>query len=430
MKISVIGTGFVGLVTGACLASNINKVICVDKDKKKIKKLNNKFIPFYEPGLSEIVKKKINKSLFFSSNYESLRDSKIIFITIGTPEYKKEIYLKDLENAIIELTKKIDNNKKIIIIKSTVPVGTTRNLYNKYFKNKFNNITLLHNPEFLREGTAVSDFEKPDRIVIGSTSNSDFFFLNKIYKKYKVKMFNLSLEESEISKYYSNAFFSMLISFSNQFAILSDHFKDVDFEKIKNTLIHDRRIKTSNKFPSMINYLVPGIGYGGSCFPKDNIGIKNTFDQKKIYNSVVDGVIKINDLSLNHCLNIIKKNIINKTEKICILGAAFKENTDDTRHSKTLPLNLKLKKIGFKTLIVDPKVKKIGHFYCEDFNKVLLKKYKNFIILTRWKVFKEIENFNFKNNVKIFDFRNFIDVKKIKSKKVKIISFGKSALKK
>ena len=430
MKISVIGTGFVGLVTGACLASSVNKVICIDKDKKKINKLNNKFVPFYEPGLSEIVKKKINKSLFFSSNYESLRNSDVIFITIGTPEHKNKIYLKDVENAIIQITKNINNKKKIIIIKSTVPVGTTRNLYNKYIKKKFNNVTLLHNPEFLREGSALQDFEKPDRIVIGSTSKSDFFSLKKIYKKYRVKIFNLSLEESEISKYYSNAFFSMLISFSNQFAILSDHFKEVDFEKIKNTLIHDRRIKTSNKFPSMVNYLVPGIGYGGSCFPKDNIGIRNTFNQKKIYNSIVDAVIKINNLSLNHCLNIIKKNIIKKTEKICILGAAFKENTDDTRHSKTLPLNLKLKKIGFKTLIVDPKVKKIGHFYCKNFNRFLLKKYKIFIILTRWKVFKEIENFNFKNNVKVFDFRNFIDAKKIKSEKVEIISFGKSALKK
>ncbi|MDC0563064.1 nucleotide sugar dehydrogenase, partial [Candidatus Pelagibacter ubique] len=321
MKIGIIGAGFVGLVTGACIASRLNNVTCIDSDKKKIANLNNRIIPIYEVGLEKLIKTKINQSLYFKDNLSSLNSLDLLFVTVGTPLVKQKILLNDVEKCIQQILKNYNSKKKIlIVIKSTIPPGTTEYLYKKYFK-KFKNLSLINNPEFLREGSAVKDFQNPDRIIIGYKNKRDLNKIIKIYKKYKTLIFKLTYEESEISKYYSNSFFALLISFSNQFSQLCDYLPNTDLLNINKTLLADRRISINGKVPQMKNYLVPGIGFGGSCFPKDVGGINSIFKYKKINSSITNSILEVNEKSLKHCVQIIKKKI-KRNQSICILGAS------------------------------------------------------------------------------------------------------------
>jgi UDPglucose 6-dehydrogenase len=427
MKIGVIGGGFVGLVTAACLANSRNKVTCVEIDKKKIKSLRSKKIPFFEPGLKQIFDKKFNKSLFFSDSYDDIDMFDLIFITVGTPFNSKGVNLHFIENSIKEILKKYKNKKLLIVIKSTIPPGTTNYLRNKFFL-KFKNITLINNPEFLREGNAVEDFINPDRIIIGI--HKKIKIINKIldlYKPFQCKKFTLSYEESEVSKYYSNSFFASLISFSNQFAYLCDSLPNCNFKNINATLLADKRIVVNGVSPDFKNYLIPGIGFGGSCFPKDIAGIKQTLKSKKINNSLLKSILEINDEAINHGLKIIKKNF-NKKEKICILGASFKENSNDTRKSRTIYIANKLKKLNFNFDIIDPKVKVIDKYKCFAFDEKKIKNFKYFILMTKWRSFKKLYKINFNRNIKIIDFRNYFEKNKFKSNKIGLISVGSSSL--
>ena len=189
----------------------------------------------------------------------------------------------------------------------------------------------------------------------------------------------------------------------------------------------DKRILVKNKAPLLKNYLIPGIGFGGSCFPKDVEGIKKTLNNKKINNSFLKSILNINKESLKHGLKIIRKNF-NKSSKICILGAAFKENSDDTRESRTIYIANKLTKEKFNFDIIDPKVKKLNSYNCKLFKEKNLKKYKYFILMTRWKIFNRLYNMDFDHNVKIIDFRRYFSQEKFKSKRIKLISIGNSSL--
>ena len=428
MKIGVIGAGFVGLVTASCLASNKNHVTCIEIDKKKINNLKSKKITIFEPNLKKIFKKKINKTLFFRDNYEDINKFDIIFITVGTPYNSNKVDLSSIKNSIRNILKNYNKKKKItIVIKSTVPPGTTNYLQSKFF-SKFKNLTLINNPEFLREGNAVEDFIKPDRIIIGAKKKRDNILkILSLYKSFKCNKFILSYEESEVSKYYSNSFFASLISFSNQFAQLCDNLPNCDLEKINNTLLSDKRILINKTIPKLENYLVPGIGFGGSCFPKDVEGIIKTLKNKKINNSFLKSIININDESMHHGFKIINKNF-KKNSKICILGASFKENSDDTRKSRTLYVADKLKKLNIDFQIIDPKVKKLGKYNCVPFDEQIVKKYKNFILMTKWKNFKNLYKINFTKKIKILDFRRFFKKNKFKSKHVDLVSVGYSSL--
>ncbi len=427
MKIGVIGAGFVGLVTAACLANNKNKVKCIEIEKNKIKLLKDKKLPFYEPGLKKLFDKKFNKTLFFTDNYDDVNNLDLIFITVGTPYNTKGVNLKYIENSIKDILKNYEDKKLLIIIKSTVPPGTTAYLRKKFFL-QHKNLTLINNPEFLREGSAVDDFLKPDRIIFGTNQKKENLKqVIRLYKPFKCRRFVLSYEESEIAKYYSNSFFASLISFSNQFAYLSDSLPNCNFKKINETLMSDRRLNIKSSVPALKNYLVPGIGFGGSCFPKDVLGIKKTLDNKKIHNSLIKSILKVNSEAINHGLKIIKRNF-DKRKIICILGASFKENSDDTRKSRTISIASKLKQLNFKFDIIDPEVKKIGSFKCQPFNKKSIKRYEYFILMTKWQEFSGLYKISFASNVKIIDFRNFFEVDKFKSNKIKLISLGSSAL--
>lgn len=427
MNVGVIGTGFVGLVTGACIASKKSRVTCIDIDKKKIQKLNKNIIPFYEKDLKELIGAKINKSLYFENNYKNINLFDLLFIAVGTPLVKNKVQLSYIENSITQILKLYNNKKKILIIlKSTIPPGTTEYLYNKYFK-KFKNLSLVNNPEFLREGSAVKDFKKPDRIIIGYKKKENIKKILNIYKRYKCPLFKMSWSESEISKYYSNTFFSLLITFANQFSYICDNLENVNQFNINKSLLTDRRILKNNFVPDLKNYLVPGVGFGGSCFPKDIGGIKNVFLKKKLKTDVFDSILKINKNSLYHSAKIIRKNIKPKST-ICILGASFKEGTDDTRESRTLGIINELKKNKYKIVIFDPIVKNIGGITCKKFSIPKIKGYKNFILMTRWNDFEKIYNIKFKEMTKIIDLRCFFKKKNFLSNKVELVSIGNSAL--
>ena len=427
MNLGVIGTGFVGLVTGSCLANKIHKVTCIDMNKRKINQLKKRNVPIYERGLQNLIDTKINKYLFFENDFRNINQHDLIFITVGTPLIKGKVSLSYIEKSIFSILKFYNRKKKILIVlKSTIPPGTTKYLNDKYIK-KYKNLSLINNPEFLREGSAVEDFLNPDRIIIGYQNTVNLNKIIKLYSKYKCPKFKLSWTESEIAKYYSNTFFSLLISFANQYSYICDSLPNADLNNINKTLLADRRISNSKKTPDLKNYLIPGVGFGGSCFPKDVGGIKEIFFKKKLKTNIFNAILDINKNSIDHSLNIIKKKF-KKDATICILGASFKENTNDVRESRTLNIIDGLKKSRYKIIVIDPIVKSINGIKCKKFSLKNIYKYKNFILMTRWSEFSKLREIKFKKEVTIIDLRRFFSKSEFKSDKIKLISIGKGSL--
>jgi UDPglucose 6-dehydrogenase len=270
MRICVIGTGYVGLVVGTGLAETGNKVICVDKDEEKIKKLENNIIPIYEPGLEELVKRnrKENRLFFTTSVKDAVSNSEIIYIAVGTPEEDGgTVDLSYVFAVAEEIGEAMENEYKIIVNKSTVPVGTARKV-EKIIKNKTKaKFDVISNPEFLKEGTAVQDFMKPDRIIIGTDSSQVAEKIKDLYEPF-VRTGNpilvMKIESAEMAKYASNTMLACRISFMNEIANLCDKV-GADVEEVRIGMGKDPRIGSK--------FLFPGIGYGGSCFPKDVKGL-------------------------------------------------------------------------------------------------------------------------------------------------------------
>ena len=432
MKLCMIGTGYVGLVSGVCFSDLGNDVICVDKDTDKINLLKKGKIPIYEPGLSELVIKNFkNKRLTFSSNLKSsVKNSDIIFICVGTPTKKlgSSADLSQVYSVAKELSSSI-NKFKIIITKSTVPVTTgdeiEKILSKKNNKNKF---SVVSNPEFLREGEAIRDFTYPDRIVIGSSDKKSNRTLRNLYSPLISKganYFHTSRRAAELIKYASNAFLATKITFINEVANLCEK-TGINIEDISIGMGLDKRIGG--------RFLRAGPAYGGSCFPKDTKAIISTADKFKINLSVVKSVIKSNEyrsnLLLNRVYEILNKKVKNK--KISFLGVTFKANTDDMRDSSSLSMIPSLSKKGAKIKYFDPTGPK------KEFQNIKNVNYENsikkttegsdlVIIHTEWNDFKSI---NFKKFVKgkkfiIYDLRNIYTPAKIKAQGFKYFSVGR-----
>ena len=432
MKLCMIGTGYVGLVSGVCFADLGNNVVCVDKDINKINKLKNGKIPIYEPGLEELVLKNYkNKRLTFSIDLKnSVKESDIIFICVGTPTKKggSSADLSQIFNVAKEISRSI-NKFKIIITKSTVPVTTgdkiEKILASKNNKKKF---SVVSNPEFLREGEAIRDFTYPDRIVIGSNDKKSNKVMNNLYSPLISKgaqYLHTSRRAAELIKYASNAFLATKITFINELANLCEK-TDIDIEDISIGMGLDKRIGS--------RFLRAGPAYGGSCFPKDTKAIMSTANEFKTNLSVIKSVIKSNEnrsnLLLNRVYEIMNKKIKNK--KITFLGVTFKANTDDMRDSSSLTMIPALLKKGAIISYFDP----TG--YKEEFKKFKNVSYSNsikrsiegsdlVIIHTEWNDFKSI---NFRNLVKrkkfiIYDMRNIYSAKKIRGQGFKYFSVGR-----
>jgi UDPglucose 6-dehydrogenase len=428
----MIGTGYVGLVSGVCFSDLGNDVICVDKDQDKINKLQKGIIPIYEPGLEELVLKNYkNKKLKFSTDLDSsIKKSDIVFICVGTPTKKNGIGadLSQIYSVSKEISKSI-NKFKIIITKSTVPVTTgdeiEKILLKKVNKNKF---SVISNPEFLREGEAIRDFIYPDRVVVGANDKKSANILKNLYSPLiskGAKFISTNRRAAELIKYASNAFLATKITFINEIANLCEK-TGIDVEDISIGIGLDKRIGS--------RFLRAGPAYGGSCFPKDTKAIVTTADKFKTNLSVIKSVIKSNTLRSKLLLKKVDEILNNKikNKRICFLGVTFKANTDDMRDSSSLEMIPFLSKKGAKIKYYDPTGLK------KEFNKLKNVSFSNsihdavkgadlVILHTEWNDFKSI---NFKKlhpskNLKIYDMRNIYSPLKVKSQGFKYFGIGR-----
>ena len=432
MKLCMIGTGYVGLVSGVCFADLGNDVICVDRDNNKINNLKKGIIPIYEPGLEELVLKNYkNKRLNFSTNLkESIKKSDIVFVCVGTPTRRNSnsADLSQVYSVAKEISKSI-NKFKIIINKSTVPVTTgdevekiiAKKVSRKYF-------SVVSNPEFLREGEAIRDFIYPDRVVIGSNDEKSKKILKNLYSPLiskGAKFLSTNRRAAELIKYASNAFLATKITFINEIANLCEK-TGIDVEDISIGIGLDKRIGS--------RFLRAGPAYGGSCFPKDTKAIVSTADKFKTNLSVIKSVIKSNEIRsdiLQKRVNLILKNKV-KNKKISFLGVTFKANTDDMRDSSSLKLIPYLSRRGAQIKYYDPTgfKKEFSKLKNVEFSQSIQNSIKGsdlIIIHTEWNDFKSINfrKFSKNKNLIIYDMRNIFSPDKIKKMGFKYFGIGR-----
>ena len=432
MKLCMIGTGYVGLVSGVCFSDLGNDVICVDKDKNKIDLLKKGKIPIFEPGLSELVIKNFkNKRLTFSTNLKkSINNSDIIFICVGTPTKKggSSADLSQIYNVAKEISSSI-NKFKIIITKSTVPV-TTGDEIEKIIakKNSRKKFSIVSNPEFLREGEAIRDFTYPDRIVVGSNDKRSNRILKNLYNPLISKgaqYLNTSRRAAELIKYASNAFLATKITFINEIANLCEK-TGINIEDISIGMGLDKRIGS--------RFLRAGPAYGGSCFPKDTKAIISTADRFQSNLSVIKSVIKSNENRSNILLKRVSKILNNKikNKKISFLGVTFKANTDDMRDSSSLIMIPSLSKKGALIKYYDPtgfkkEFSKIKNVNYENSIKKTIEDADLIIIHTEWNDFKSINfsKISKRKKIIIYDLRNIYSEDKMKNQGLKYYSVGR-----
>jgi len=428
----MIGTGYVGLVSGVCFSDLGNDVICVDKDLDKINDLKDGKIPIYEPGLEELVKKNIrNNRLNFSTDLKnSVKKSDIVFICVGTPTIKggSSADLTQVFGVAKELSKTI-NKYKIIITKSTVPVTTGDEIEKILLKsNSRNKFSVVSNPEFLREGEAIRDFIYPDRVVVGSNDKKSSRILKNLYTPLiakGAKYINTTRRAAELIKYASNAFLATKITFINELANLCEK-TNINVDDISIGMGLDQRIGS--------RFLRAGPAYGGSCFPKDTKAITSTADKFSTNLSVIKSVIKSNEnrseLLLKRVYQILNNKVKNK--KISFLGVTFKANTDDMRDSSSLKMVPALSKKGAIIRYFDPTgyKKEFKKFKNVSFSKSIsrcLEKTDLVIIHTEWNDFKSLDFLKLiKNNkIKIYDMRNLYSPNKMTNRDIKYYSVGR-----
>jgi UDPglucose 6-dehydrogenase len=413
MKITVIGTGYVGLVAGACLADMGNDVICVDNNEEKLKQLKNGIIPIYEPGLEELVKSNVTeKRLEFTSDLDyAVKKSDVCFIAVGTPQDEDGSCDLQYVLTVAEQIAKSMNGYKVIVDKSTVPVGTAEkvtNLIKQYTKYSFD---VVSNPEFLKQGNAVDDFLSPDRVVIGSNSDKATNIMQEIYSPFfrtGNRVIVMDVKSAEMTKYASNSFLATKISFMNEIANLCEKV-GANAEMVRVGMSTDSRI--GNKF------LFPGLGYGGSCFPKDVKALIKTGDDNNCNMSIIKSADTTNQFQRKLFVNKITKrfgeDLSNKT--FGIWGLAFKPKTDDMREAPAITIIDELLKRGAKIKAYDPKAMNTAKrifgdkiFYTQNSYEAI-ENADALLLLTEWNEFRRPDMEKVKSLLKspiIFDGRN------------------------
>jgi UDPglucose 6-dehydrogenase len=434
-RIAVIGTGYVGLVTGTCFAETGNKVICVDIDVKKVERMRNGEIPIYEPHLDVLFERNIKagRLSFTTSLEEGIRDAEIVFLALPTPPGEDgSADLRYILGVADELGK-LMKDYKVIVDKSTVPVGTAEKVHAAISKHATTEFDVVSNPEFLREGFAVDDFMKPDRVVIGTSSKRAERVMEQLYKPF-VRQGNpiifMDEKSAELTKYAANAFLATKITFMNEIANFCERV-GADVDKVRIGIGSDERIGK--------RFLFPGIGYGGSCFPKDvqalfKSGIEEGFDFE-----ILKAVMGVNETQKTVLFPKIKSYFNNdlKGKKIALWGLAFKPDTDDIREAPALYMIDALTKEGAEIVAYDPEAMsnvqnligdKIG--YAED-EYAALQNADALLICTEWGVFRN-PDFNrmataLKDKV-VFDGRNLFDVEEMKEKGFFYSSIGRNTI--
>ena len=421
MKIAVIGTGYVGLVTGTCFAETGNEVVCVDIAEEKVERLSNGQITIYEPGLEKLFLRNLREGRlrFTTSLEEGIKDATIVFLALPTPQ--DEDGSADLKYVlgVAEDLGKLMNDYKIIIDKSTVPVGTAERVGEKISLNYKGEFDVVSNPEFLREGVAVDDFMKPDRVIIGTGSEKARRILNDLYSPF-VRQGNpiifMDERSAELTKYAANSFLATKISFMNEIAQLCEKM-GADVDMVRRGIGGDERIGR--------RFLFPGIGYGGSCFPKDVQALVRSSKEVGYDFNILESVIKVNDRQKLHLLPKIKKyfNGDLKGKKIAVWGLAFKPNTDDVREAPSLYIIRELLALGAEIAAFDPEAMNNARKILGDAIRFSENQYDclqdadALVIATEWNEFRTpnfLKIVTAMRNKAIFDGRNLFEIAAIK----------------
>lgn len=429
------GTGYVGLVTGACLADLGNKVRCVDVDVEKIKILNDGKLPIYEPGLQELIDNNVSRErLSFSEDISgSIRNSEVVFIAVGTPsDGDGNVDLRYVEGAAEMIAQSLADFK-IIVNKSTVSIGTGKKVAEIIENNSSSEseFEVVSNPEFLREGSAVNDFMHPDRIVIGTNSEKAYDIMTEIYGPLYLMdtpFIKTNVVTAELIKYASNAFLSVKISFINEIANVCDK-TGADVHVIAKAMGLDGRI--SPKF------LHAGPGFGGSCFPKDTLGLVQLAKERGITSELVEAAIKVNKTQRTVMVEKLKKLVPNlKGKTIAVLGLAFKPNTDDVRESPALDIiKILLEEEcivhAYDPVALDNAKKSIPELDCYDNMMDACEGADSVMIMTEWNELRQIDLNMLKEKLgtpNMVDCRNIYDPKKMKKEGFNYLSVGRPLL--
>ncbi len=432
MNISCIGCGYVGLVVGTCLADLGNEVICLDIDGRKIAKLRRGIIPIYEPGLHDMLHRNVKeKRLSFSTDMRrAVRSSQVIFITVGTPPGQNhETDLASVKKVAQEIGRHM-NDYKVIVTKSTVPVGTATEVIKNIKKNQNQPIEfdVVSNPEFLREGEAIQDFTNPDRIIIGVESPRPQKIMESIYRgiaRTNKPILFTNVRTAEMIKYACNAMLATRISFMNELAALCEKV-GADVKQVAVGMGLDERIGP--------RFLQAGAGYGGSCFPKDVKALAGTMKQHRVRSSIIDAVDDVNVRQRKVIVKKLKKLLPDLSgKKVAVWGLAFKPKTDDIREAPAITVIGELQKLGAKVQAFDPEaedqarkiLKRVRYF--EDPYKVL-KGCHALVIMTEWNEFRELNKEKIKRLLKrpnIVDGRNIYDPGEMKKMGFNYLGVGR-----
>lgn len=421
MKIAVVGTGYVGLVTGTCFAETGNDVVCVDIDQAKIDKLTNGQITIYEPGLEKLFLRNLREERlsFTTSLKEGVRDAAIIFLALPTPQGEDGSADLKYVLGVAENLGKILNGYKIIVDKSTVPVGTAEKVKKAIEKNYDGEFDVVSNPEFLREGVAVDDFMKPDRVIIGTSSERARKLLNDLYSPF-VRQGNpiifMDERSAELTKYAANSFLATKISFMNEIAQLCERM-GADVDMVRKGIGGDERIGK--------RFLFPGIGYGGSCFPKDVKALAKSATEVGYDFRILDAVMTVNEHQKLHLIPKIKAYFNNQIsgKKFAVWGLAFKPNTDDIREAPALYMINALLDEGASIHAFDPEAMNNARQILGDRIQYAENQYEcleradALIISTEWNEFRTPNFLKIVTGLKqkvIFDGRNLFDTAAIR----------------
>lgn len=437
MKVSVIGTGYVGLVSGTCFAEIGHDVTCIDINPKKVEMLKAGKSPIYEPGLNELLERNIKAGrLHFSLDYNSVKEAKAIFLAVQTPSADDgRADLTYFKKAAIDVAKNISDNA-IIVIKSTVPVGTHIEIEKVISANTTKKFHLVNNPEFLKEGSAVEDFMRPDRVIIGHKNGDAMKAMEELYAplvRQGNPIYGMSNLSAEMSKYAANCFLATKISFINEIARLCD-LTNADIEEVRKGISSDKRIGG--------HFLYPGPGYGGSCFPKDVKALVATAEDYGMDLKIINATEEVNDEQKAYVFSKVKKyygeNLTGKT--FTFWGVAFKANTDDVRETAAIAMARKLIGAGAQINIFDPiatenYLQEMSKYKeCEGKIRAFENKYDALngsdalITVTEWREFTTPDFSEIKkrlNKPVIFDGRNLYDTKKVLAEGFEYFAIGK-----
>jgi UDPglucose 6-dehydrogenase len=445
LKIAVVGTGYVGLVSGTCFAESGNKVICVDIDEKKVEKLSKGEIVIYEPGLEVIFERNLKeKRLIFTTDLRyAVENSDLIFLALPTPPGEDGSadlsYVLGVAEDIGKLLKEI-NQYKVVINKSTVPVGTAEKVTEKIRMHYDGAFDVVSNPEFLREGVAVDDFMKPDRVVVGCSSERAKKLMTQLYSPFIRQgnpIYFMDERSAEITKYAANSYLAMRITFMNELANLCEKV-GADVETVRVGMGSDNRIGK--------RFLFPGIGYGGSCFPKDVQALVQTAHQHNYPYSMLKAVIEVNDqqkfILAEKIISYFENDLSGK--KIAIWGLSFKPNTDDIREAPALFIIPRLIQAGASVTCYDPEgMPNTKNYFAKNHPEIMdkicfveddyeaLKDVDALAICTEWSIFRTPDFDKMKSMMKskrIFDGRNLFDLEQMKDAGFYYNSIGRKTI--